>query len=106
LHPSSLVLFELLAGDHQFRVQHRLEPRGRVGRRNLYAPAASPSTLARSPLAVAFTNLYSTGAPQEAIKVTADAAFGALATWLSEQQRLVERAFEARSFRTADGASA
>jgi len=44
-----------------------------------------------------FTNLYQTGAPQEAVKVTADAAFGALATWLSEQQRLVERAFEARS---------
>ena len=43
-----------------------------------------------------FTNLYQTGAPQEAVKVTADAAFGALATWLSEQQRLVERAFEAR----------
>ena len=44
----------------------------------------------------AFTNLYQSGAPQEAVKVTADAAFGALATWLSEQQRLVERAFEAR----------
>ena len=43
-----------------------------------------------------FTNLYQSGAPQEAVKVTADAAFGALATWLSEQQRLVERAFEAR----------
>ena len=43
-----------------------------------------------------FTNLYQTGAPQEAVKVTADAAFGALATWLSEQQRLVERAFEVR----------
>ena len=42
----------------------------------------------------AFTDLYQTGAPQEAVKVTADAAFGALATWLSEQQRLVERAFE------------
>ena len=41
-----------------------------------------------------FTNLYQSGAPQEAVKVTADAAFGALATWLSEQQRLVERAFE------------
>ncbi len=45
----------------------------------------------------AFTNLYQSGAPQEAVKVTADAAFGALATWLSEQQRLVERAFEARA---------
>ena len=44
----------------------------------------------------AFTNLYQSGAPQEAVKVTADAAFGALATWLSEQQRLVERAFEVR----------
>ena len=44
--------------------------------------------------AYSFTNLYQTGAPQEAVKVTADAAFGALATWLSEQQRLVERAFE------------
>ena len=43
-----------------------------------------------------FTNLYQSGAPQEAVKTTADAAFGALATWLSEQQRLVERAFEAR----------
>ena len=41
----------------------------------------------------AFTNLYQSGAPQEAVKTTADAAFGALATWLSEQQRLVERAF-------------
>jgi hypothetical protein len=47
----------------------------------------------------AFTNLYQSGAPQEAVKVTADAAFGALATWLSEQQRLVERAFEARATR-------
>jgi len=45
----------------------------------------------------AFTNLYQSGAPQEAVKVTADAAFGALATWLSEQQRLVERAFEVRT---------
>ena len=45
----------------------------------------------------AFTNLYQSGAPQEAVKVTADAAFGALATWLSEQQRLVERAFEVRA---------
>ena len=44
-----------------------------------------------------FTNLYQSGAPQEAVKTTADAAFGALATWLSEQQRLVERAFEARA---------
>ena len=44
----------------------------------------------------AFTNLYQSGAPQEAVKTTADAAFGALATWLSEQQRLVERAFEVR----------
>ncbi len=46
-----------------------------------------------------FTNLYQSGAPQEAVKTTADAAFGALATWLSEQQRLVERAFEARAAR-------
>jgi hypothetical protein len=44
-----------------------------------------------------FTNLYQSGAPQEAVKTTADAAFGALATWLSEQQRLVERAFEVRA---------
>ena len=43
-----------------------------------------------------FSNLYQSGAPQEAVKTTADAAFGALATWLSEQQRLVERAFEVR----------
>ena len=50
-----------------------------------------------------FTNLYQTGAPQEAVKVTADAAFGALATWLSEQQRLVERAFEARRRRPGAG---
>ena len=44
-----------------------------------------------------FSNLYQSGEPQEAVKVTADAAFGALATWLSEQQRLVERAFEVRT---------
>jgi hypothetical protein len=50
-----------------------------------------------------FTNLYQSGAPQEAVKTTADAAFGALATWLSEQQRLVERAFEARDRRRSCG---
>ncbi len=54
----------------------------------------------------AFTNLYQSGAPQEAVKVTADAAFGALATWLSEQQRLVERAFEARHRATCTARSA
>lgn len=42
-----------------------------------------------------YTNLYRSGAPTEAVRITADAAFGALATWLGEQQRLVERAFEA-----------
>lgn len=52
-----------------------------------------------------FTNLYRSGAPSEAVRITADAAFGALATWLGEQQRLVERAFEARAQPAHGGAA-
>lgn len=39
-------------------------------------------------------DLYQTGLPVEAVKVTAEAAYGALAMWLSAQQKQQERAFE------------
>lgn len=43
-----------------------------------------------------YYNLYRDGDPKEAVKVTADAAFGALGEWMTEQQELVERQFKER----------
>ena len=40
-----------------------------------------------------FYNIYRNGAPAEAVEQTADAAFSALAIWLSEQQAIVEKQF-------------
>jgi hypothetical protein len=40
-----------------------------------------------------YYNLYRTGEPLEAVQATADAAFGALSQWLTEQQSQAELAF-------------
>lgn len=42
-----------------------------------------------------YYNLYRDGDPKEAVKVTADAGFGALAEWLAKQQTAVEKEFKA-----------
>ena len=41
----------------------------------------------------AYYNIYRNGEPAEAVEVSADAAFAALATWLTEQQAIVEKQF-------------
>lgn len=40
-----------------------------------------------------YYNIYRTGEPKEAVEATADAAFSALALWLTEQQSIVEKQF-------------
>lgn len=61
-------------------------------------PTGPPPLLPRRS---SFYNIYRDGDPKEAVKVTADAGFGALAQWLATQQAAVEKEFKASELGSA-----